>query len=211
MTAAAASHPTDAQAAAARTARRMAALETLTEMGLRLAAAIDAQVEAFVASPPPENAREILNDLARAFHQVTRSVRLSVALEEQLDQDVDARRRAADRARAEAARDLVVQAVEAVIEADQALSSFESANARKRLERVIEREYADRETFLGRDVGALIVRLSLELGLDPDWDDWPDEAWAQNAKAADPRPPRETPKPGSRRAVVTRLEPRRSP
>jgi hypothetical protein len=204
----------DTDPAAARTARRRAVLERLTEMGMKMAEALDAELEAFQAEPRTEDSRKTLTELIDANHQISRSVRLTVALEEKLDLDREVRLRraeteAARAAQAEAAarfdqgRDLLRHAVEEVIDAEVGLTTNRGSDLRRRLERRVEREGADRESFLGRPVGALITRVCLDLGLDPDWEDWPDEPWAATAKACDDRPPREAPKPRNLRARET--------
>lgn len=187
--------------AAARAAKRLAALDEMMDMSLRAARVVDAEIAAFAEAPRGEDSPRTVERLADALHATARCLRLTVALQDQLDQDAELRlrQRAEAVARAQAQRDNEILerrrvqtrvAVEQAIEAKDGdlAHSFAAQEKRRRAEVLIEREYADRETVLGRSTGAVIAQICRRVGLHPDFTRW-NTAWAADALAVTPPPP----------------------
>ena len=199
--------------AARRRAARLRATEALTRIGLKLAAALERELDALAEAPAAADSADAprpVQDIARAFAQVSRAVSLAVALEDRLDQDPETRRleaeaRAArlrcEAARAEAARAETVAprrrreieaAVEQVIDAQPDLKPNRRIDLKFSLHHRLDRELLDLDRFLDRPMGETVARICRGFGLKPDWTRW-DAAWAVEAEAAasDPFPVRE--------------------
>jgi hypothetical protein len=135
-------------------------LAELAEFGLELARDLKARA---LAAP----AREDAEGLALAFHRVSRSVRLTLALESRL---VRERQEAGKVRRAETAR--AVQARKAQVQAAvsrQVYDERESDEAERLLDELDERleEAALYDTFAEDPVEACIARIRADLGLPP--------------------------------------------
>ena len=155
-------------------------LQELVGIGMTLARALPAQVEALRDDPVAAG------QLALTFARVARSVRQTHALEARLRRDLKASvsaRRAERKAEAEVLR------TEALAERKQALRRvgrqaiadhepvFEQGGLTARLdERLADR--ADDETFLDRPFSAVLIEICEALGLVPDFTVWRYEPWA---------------------------------
>jgi hypothetical protein len=175
--------------------------DTLREMigfEMRLARVVDAEVAVFAEAPRTEGSSKTLERLADIMHLTTRDVRLGLTLHEQFgeDREIRLRRLTAEAERLAQARDdreiahkrdLVHAAVEGAIEAQHNLNDLEGAPKLRNLKLRLDREVADRETFLDRPAAEIIVRLCRDLRLQPDWRRW-DAPWAVAAETT-PIPP----------------------
>ena len=199
-------------AAIQRAERHLRVLAELTEIGLDLTRAlkrrVEAQAKTWADEPPPSTER----DPADAFQRLSRSVRLTLAMEARVakalraliaGEAVAVETRHADKARAKhretaPARvvDLVTQAMRAEIDNQEALY-----DCREALEERLEEDEAY-EGYIDRPLRETVERLCADLGLTPDWSLWTedgcDEGWA--FPSSPPRPahsvfnqPRHTP------------------
>jgi hypothetical protein len=189
----------------ARLQRYADGLKRLAEYGLVLAEALAGEARAKAveaespAVPPAETENPGKTDLAQAFDRVARAVRLSFMLEERFHADFAARRQA----RANAA-------------AQQAVNAAQGKRRRNRaaVERVVTEAIGDAtgdkkerdalgwqlkhrldrpdmiEDLSELPINVLVARICRDLGFDPDWDRWRDEAWFFGE---DDGPPEETP------------------
>jgi len=180
--------------------RQLWVLGRLGEVGLNVALAIERQAMAAADDGPgaaapeavgpehfPERLQVVHGDLALAYARVSRAVRLTLALQARLVQDLqaldegEARRQAkqrSDRQAREAARKAQVERiVERVIQAEAADDAEGDRLAKEAYERLDEHDiYGD---LLGRPVSEVIARICRDLGLAPDWSRLAEEAWAQ--------------------------------
>jgi hypothetical protein len=184
-------------AAVARAERRLRVLEEVSQIGLRLMRGLeDPPVEAKAKDAPADAPRP---DPAAAFAKLSRAVRLTVALEGQVEEDLRAALAGevkADEKRREA-RD------RPAVDADEPGDEDERARrgARERLEEQVElaigreceteKEFAERSAAMierlewddayddvrGRPFREVVERLCTEIGLDPDWSTWTDDGW----------------------------------
>jgi hypothetical protein len=154
--------------------RQLAVLGRLAEAGLNLAIGIEQQ-----ATTP-----DTLPDIALAYARVSKAVRLTVALQSKVIQDIQALNEVANRYRIsddkKAARDhkaRVERLLDRVIEAEASDADEGdrlSGEASERLEH--DDIYGDLQKY---STGEIIARVCRDLGLDPDWSQWAQEAWAQ--------------------------------
>ena len=166
--------------------RQLWVLGRLAEAGLNLALAIERQGTA------QDAAETTASDVALAYGRVSRAVRLTLALQAKVVQDlqaldeVAARRLDGDRAKAERERqslaqqrkDRVQRIVERVIEAEAPCETEVDRLADEAAERLEHDDiYGDLTT---RPVGEIIALVCRDLGLSPDWSRLAEEAWAQD-------------------------------
>ena len=166
--------------------RQLWVLGRLAEAGLNLALAIERQGTAEDAGPAAAS------DVALAYGRVSRAVRLTLALQAKVIQDLQAldeiaaRRLDGDCDRAERERrslaqqrkDRVQRIVERVIEAETPCETEVDRLADAAAERLEHDDiYGDLAT---RPVGEIIALVCRDLGLSPDWSRLAEEAWAQD-------------------------------
>ena len=181
----------DAAGVDPRTARHLAVLERLSEIGMALAEEIGREA---LAEPEEGQPRRSPGDLALVFARVSRAVRQTIALEARLASDAQvretrdqARRDEAElgRQREEARRvrverkSQVRDVVAAVIEIER--SKCVRDLALDKLDTRLEREDEDGDLFT-RPLGEAIAGLCRDLGLSTDWSEW-DADWAPAAAA----------------------------
>jgi hypothetical protein len=192
-----------------RAEERMRLTRRMAEMGARLGEILTQRAESAatlleidgVAGSAVEVHTHKLEESVRLFAQVSRAVCVAVALEERIDQDLQAipepteaeqareRRRLSAVARRDEAsrrRDLVAHAVEAVASTEvpePGLTPRRTADLRLRIDRLLAPELSDLDRFLRRPEGEIIARICRDLGLKPDWTLWTDP-WADEAMVA---------------------------
>jgi hypothetical protein len=190
-----------------RSLERLDDLRELRRVGMAVARAVGRLAEAAAEGLQDEASEDAAGDvkarpavpagaLSLAFARVSRAVRLSVALEERVEQDAGAPARAAaeaaERARAavdaEASRrradvagvaqDLTETVGELIEDA-----AFGNETAGDRLyEALVERvEALDDAALQDRPMVELIARICGDLGLEPDWDLWAEADWVEDA------------------------------
>jgi hypothetical protein len=193
-----AAEPAPRNLRAARAERRLQRLDELADMGMEVAGELRRQV---LERAGPGEA------LGLAFDRVCRAVRLTLMLQEKLEQEHDARAReaAAQAAAARAAeverkvravRRTVRNILDVEIEADETL---DDCSLHGGMLDSLDRESGD-QAFLDRPLGEIVARICADLGLRPDWSLWEDEPWAVEAAGAEPpteprEPPRQAPPP----------------
>jgi hypothetical protein len=165
--------------------RQLQVLGRLAEIGLSIATAVEQQVTA-------KGAEMGAGEAALAYARVSRAVRLSVALQSSVLQDLQGLDRAAgsrlyeqgckaerdQQRRARAHRERVERVLDRVIEgeaASEAESERLAAAAYERLEH--DDIYGDLAT---RSVSEIIDLVCRDLGLSPDWASLAQEAWAKD-------------------------------
>ena len=174
--------------AVARAERRLALLEELAEIGMAIARSLKPGAEV-------EDAQSPGRDPAAAFAQVSRAVRLTLALEAKTEAELrdwragaPARREAAE-AEAEAGRarrkDRVEDLVLTVISAE-AQDNEEFGELYEALDERLERDaaYSDFESRPLRDT---VERLCRDLALAPDWSRWAEDGWEDYDPPTRPR------------------------
>lgn len=165
--------------------RQLWVLGRLAEAGLNLALAIERQATT-------EDAVQVVEgDIALAFGRAARAVRLTLALQSKVIQElqaldqVAARKLNAERCNAERERqqlaqqrqDQVQRIVERVIGAEAADAAEVDRLADEACERLEHDDiYGD---LTARPVGEIIARVCRDLRLSPDWSRLAEEAWAQ--------------------------------
>jgi hypothetical protein len=183
-------HPADP--ARARLERQLAVLDELAETGLKLCRALEQQT---LESAGPQGPALSLGDAALAYGRLSRAVRLTLVLQgkvleerKALDDLAERRRRQqeaeaqARRAQSEsraARREEVEQIAGQVIRAeglDPSEADRLAADAAERLDR--DDIY---DALADHPAGEIVARLCRDLGLEPDWSRWAQEAWAQEA------------------------------
>ncbi len=190
---------------------RRDSLREMVNFELRVARVIDGEVTAFAEAPRAEDSHKVIETPARAMNHTARARRVGLMLHERLGEDREVRlarpareaeRRAQAREDRDVAqkRDLIHAAVEGAIQAQHSLDDLDGQPKARGLRLRLDREAADRETFLDRPAAEIIVRLCRDLKLSPDWRRW-DTAWAREAErtavppwrrpAADPAEPRD--------------------
>ena len=180
-------------AAEARTARQLAMLLKLAEIGMQMARAVrdEALAPAEPAdedAPPRPPSRFGNGDLGLVYSRVARAARQTVALEtrvadgiekarvEREQRRVAAIRRAADE-RQQQIRDYVTQA----IEAEAAERNTPESEVERLLDDLDERlDEGDCDDALkgGAPIGELVACICADLGVTADWSLWEDQAWA---------------------------------
>jgi hypothetical protein len=193
--------------AASRAEERMRLLRRMSEVGVRMAERLDRQSElcaayAEGAASPVQfrepNARR-LDEIARAFAQVSRAVSVSVALEDRIERGPPLAPPPAERrppalrlvepgsalgARREQAASAVRDAIDAHACGDPRLTD----DLCRGLDRLLDQELAAVDAFLERPLDETIARLRRDLGLAERDDEAPD-AQAEESKARGPRLP----------------------
>ena len=155
-------------------------LQRLAAIGLKIAEALEAQVEVAAGDP------EVIRQLGVTHDRVTRSVRRTHALEARLRRDLKAdacarrakRKAEADAQRAEA-RTQRKQALRRV--ARQAIADHQPAFEQHDLERWLDerlQDPCDDEALLDRPFSTLLLEICEALGLTPDFAVWRYEPWA---------------------------------
>ena len=178
-------------AAEARTARQLATLQELAEIGMQIARAVRdaalARAEAADDAPKPPPSRFGGGDLGLVYARVARAVRQTLALETRLAEGLETakveRRRAhvaAVRAeyeeRQHEVRDYVAEAIEA--------EAVEKHTPEREIERLLDDlderldagDYDD--ALADAPIGELVARICADLGVIPDWSLWDEHAWA---------------------------------
>lgn len=173
--------------------RQLQVLGELAELGLDIARAIarQAATEAPGEAPaemPGETTRApqvVKGDVSLAYARVARAVRLTIALQSRLLQDLRALDEVAERhlhgGRSNTARERkarVRRILDRVIDAevgDAAEGDRLAGEVRERLEN--DDIYGD---VLARPVGEIVAMICRDLGLSPDWIRLAEEAWAQD-------------------------------
>jgi hypothetical protein len=173
--------------------RQLQVLGELAELGLDIARAIarQAATEAPGEAPaemPGETTRApqvVKGDVSLAYARVARAVRLTIALQSRLLQDLRALDEVAERhlhgGRSNTARERkarVRRILDRVIDAevgDAAEGDRLAGEVRERLEN--DDIYGD---VLARPVGEIVAMICRDLGLSPDWVRLAEEAWAQD-------------------------------
>jgi len=168
--------------------RQLRVLGELAEIGLNLARAVERRAALAPTCEPsaeaPGAAQAMKGDVWLAYTRIARAVRLTLALQSRLIQDLQALDEAAERQRlggcsnaARARKARVRRILARVIDAeigDEAEAGRLAAEARERLEH--DDIYGD---VLTKPVGELIALICRDLGLSPDWSLLAEEAWAQ--------------------------------
>jgi hypothetical protein len=173
--------------------RQLQALGELAELGLDIARAVARQAasqtpgEAFPETlPATTRAPQVVKgDVSLAYARVARAVRLTIALQSRLLQDLQALDEVAERhlhgGRSNAARERkarIRRILRRVIDAEvgeAADGDRLAGEVRERLEH--DDIYGD---VLARPVGELVAMICRDLGLSPDWVRLAEEAWAQD-------------------------------
>ena len=207
--------------------RQLAVLGRLAEAGLNLA--IEIEQQATTDGPAKLSAGEA----ALAYARVSRAVRLTLALQSKVIQqiqsldEVASRYRAGDRqeagARDTAHKGRIQRLVERVIGEEIADDDRAERLADEACERLEHDDiYGDLRRY---SPGEIVSRVCRDLGLAPDWSRWAQEAWTQEAAPANPAPadrspafairrggdPSPSPRPVPAKTGPPRLERRPSP
>jgi hypothetical protein len=178
-------------AAQARTARQLAMLQELAEIGMQMARAVrdEALARAEVADEraPAQPSRFRGSDLGLVYARIARAVRQTLALETRIAEGIEKAR--VERARAQVAavrtafeerqhevRDYVAEA----IEAEAAGRGTPDRDVERLLDDLDERlDDGDYDEVLAdAPIGDLVARICADLGVTPDWSLWDDQAWA---------------------------------
>ena len=177
--------------------RQLQVLGELAELGLDIARAVARQAAPQTApETAPETAPDatgvvqvVKGDLSLAYARVARAVRLTIALQSRLLQDLQALDEASERhlrgGRSNAGRERkarIRRILDRVIDAevgDDAEGDRLAQEARERLEQ--DDIYGD---VLARPVGEIVAMICRDLGLSPDWIRLAEEAWAQDEIAS---------------------------
>jgi hypothetical protein len=211
-----------------RAERRLRVLQELTEIGMRLARALERRVLAEDEAATEEAAEPAAGaaagrDPAVAFAQLSRAVRLTLALEAKTDEALRAlmagveqareqeRVGAAERARRAAAHqrtDRLEQIRDLVLEA--AVRDLRDEDHIERLDSELEERLDEDEAFWidpERPLRDIVERVCRYFGLAPDWSRWDGEGWveddpppwpwaaAPDARPTEPPPPSPNPAP----------------
>ena len=185
----------DAVLPADHSAERLAMLRALAEIGMSVARAVGRRAEAIAAEAGEDtkDAPAKTDDLALAFARVSRAVRLTLALEARMEGEasetareaargqeiVRAAKEAGERARIadklEKFEDIAKELIEAEAGADQ--------DAAERLYEVLDERLDEIEVdeLMGRPMAELVAAICRDLGIAPDWRDFEDEDWVQDA------------------------------
>jgi hypothetical protein len=172
--------PSQAQPESSPLERRLQTLDRLAEAGMQV-------IEALTAQAKGTGPKVVEGDVALAFSRVSRAVRMAVLLQQQLDQGATPP--------IASPMDLQMAALKAEAERKKAhIKRVERIVARvaldcgKKPERAADFAYAARERLddddiyslvATRPVGELVAMICRDFGLEPDWDELEQEAWAQ--------------------------------
>ena len=160
--------------------RHMATLAELTEIGMDLARELRREVMEAGAEPPA--------DVALRFARIAKAVRQCVALEARLaaDADLSTRRAVIDEARLKAERKKAGFEKKAKVAymfdhmASEAAEEFgDEADIEDLDHDLAEWLFDDRddEAFANKSVGEIMLDICRTLGLEPDPEEWSEEAW----------------------------------
>ena len=166
--------------------RQLQMLGELAEIGLEVARAVERQAKTAGSEVDAQR-------LAMAYARAARALRMTIALQARLIDDLGARQDAATRKRAvaeqadddalavrqETHKVRVVGIVERVIEAVRQDLDFDEVS---RLVLKAETLLDDEDLYddvLSRPIGELVARICRDLGLSPDWPRLAEEAWAK--------------------------------
>ena len=186
------SEPEDAEARAeARTARQLAMLQELAEIGLQIARAVRDEALAR-AEPVDEEAPARVSpfgagDLGLIYSRISRAVRQTLALESRIAEGLETARferrrshvakvRSAFEDREREVRDYVAEAIE-----NEGAERRIPDNEVERLlddldERLEDGQYDD--ALADGPIAELVARICEDLGVSPDWRIWDDQDWA---------------------------------
>jgi hypothetical protein len=180
----------------ARTARQLAMLQELAEIGMQIARAVRDEAlatDAPVDDEAPERSSRFGNgDLGLVYSRIARAVRQTVALETRVAEggqkaclERDQRRAAATRWAAHERRGEIRGYVTEVIEAESDRASDHEVD---RLLDDLEDRIEAYDHILGdTPTGEVVARICADLGLVPDWSLWDNHDWAiEHLKARDP-------------------------
>jgi hypothetical protein len=179
-------------AAQARTARQLAMLQELAEIGMQIARAVRDEALARTERAADERAPARPSpfgggDLGLVYSRIARAVRQTLALESRLADGIEKAR--TEQARSQVAavrtafderqhevRDYVAEA----IEAEAAERGTPERDVERLLDDLDERlEDGDYDEALAdAPIGDLVARICADLGVTPDWSLWDDQAWA---------------------------------
>ena len=160
-------------AARARIGRQLEILGRLAEVGLEIALAVERQVKDADLEP------ETLQHLAMAYSRASRAVRMTIALQSRLIQDLQVLDQARDHARTEREethRDRIERIVERI-----AQDEYEDDDINELVRETSER-LKDDDCYGGvmtRPIGELVALICRDLDLHPDWAKLAEEAWAR--------------------------------
>ena len=176
--------------AQARTARQLAMLQELAEIGMQIARAVRDEVVARAeraAIEDPPTPRLGGGDPGLVYSRVARAVRQTLALQTRIAEGIETARfeqqrthvaavRSAFTERQHEVRDYVAEAIEA--------EAAEKGTPEKDIERLLDDlderlEVGDYDEVLADlPIGDLVERICADLGVIPDWSLWEDQAWA---------------------------------
>ncbi len=190
----------EACAAEARTARHLAMLQELAEIGMQMARAVRdealARAEAVDEDAPGPPSRFGNGDLGLIYSRIARAVRQTLALETRVAEGIEKARferqrahvasvRAAFQDRQNEIRDYVAEAIEAEA-AERKSSDREVERLLDDLDERLEDGVYD-DALADAPIGDLVARICDDLGVIPDWALWDDHAWAiEHLRSRDP-------------------------
>jgi hypothetical protein len=184
-----------------RAERRLALLEEVTEIGMRLLRALEPDASAASAEEDAgaATAEAKTRDPAEAFAPLSRAVRLTIALEARIDAELRDLKagivRTGGKAVARAPKPLSAAAAaqersdrlhkiyDLVLEVAETESEIEGGDAFMRLFDAMAGHLGDDETygdFHDRPVRETVERLCRDLKLEPDWTRWDGEEWIRD-------------------------------
>ncbi len=152
---------------------RARTLRQLVLIGMDMARMLQDQAREIAATDPGV----IGPDLSLRFHRISRSVRMSLALDAKLVSGFQAEMKARKAARLTERKALAKEAVSRQVDRDTPDRDLH----RERSDR-IERE--DLEDFAGKPVSEIIAIICADLGIVPDWQAWSLEPWAMDERRA---------------------------
>jgi hypothetical protein len=167
--------------------RQIALLGQLAEAGLAMALMVKDQAQALAAEGGVEPG--VLEGLTRAYGRVARATRLTLMLQDRLIKDLVA---VDKRIAHEAGWDRDVQTRDRKARVERILARV-AARQHDDIETIfrLEAEAAERldqddlyGPLLARPVSELVAMIAHDLGLDPDWPQLAEEAWAQEEEAS---------------------------
>ena len=178
-------------AAEARRARQLAMLQELAEIGMQVARAVRdealAPVEPAEMDAPKPASRFGGGDLGLVYSRVARAVRLTLALETRVAEEIEQARDEQERTRLEAIRKAAERRrpeirgyVADAIEADVLEGGGSDYEIEQLLEDLDERldEGAYDAALTEAPVAELVARICADFGVTPDWSLWEDQDWA---------------------------------
>ena len=162
---------TDDDIDAERAEWRARTLRQLVLIGMDMARMLQDQAREIAATDPG-----VLGpDLSLRFHRISRSVRMSLALDAKLISGFQAEMRDRKAAQLTERKALAKEAVSRQVDRDTSDRDLH----RERSDR-IERE--DLEDFSGKPVSEIISIICADLGITPDWQAWSLEPWAMEER-----------------------------